>query len=224
MWTPDFRTQSGLAHYLTNPPLWKDLPDSLYFHFTVELASSVESRVRHGAPHFPWVLLWNILWNILLTFSVAIFPCSELCFIVLALSVILTCLFYYRFFTYLRYQLLMVSSKFYHSYNGLVFCMSASVVCRSKDWVSLFLDNITDNIYEPEFRWDHWNIESYRLSDLTCHGQYKWTRVQRVYWNIECYWSSDLKCHGQYKQIRVQKRPLKHWKLLIIWSNMLWTI
>ena len=32
-WTPDFQTQSGLAHYLTNPLLWKDLLDSLYFHF-----------------------------------------------------------------------------------------------------------------------------------------------------------------------------------------------
>ena len=37
-----------------------DTGTRLHYHTVifVELASSVESRVRHGAPHFPWVLLF----------------------------------------------------------------------------------------------------------------------------------------------------------------------
>ena len=45
----------------------------------------------------------------------------------------------------------------------------------------------TDNIYEPEFRWDHWNIESYWSSDLTCHAvdNINEPRFKCNHWNIE---------------------------------------
>ena len=111
-----------------------------------------------------------------------------------------------------------------------------------KHWKLLIIwSNMPRTIYEPGFKCDHWNIESYWSSDQICCGQYMnlgsnatmetlkaidhpikyaadniWTWVQM--WPLKhrklLIIRSHMPCRGQYKWTKVQMRPLKYWKLI----------
>ena len=93
-----------------------------------------------------------------------------------------------------------------------------------KHWKVLIIQsNMLRTIYEPGLKCDCWNIESYWSSDQICRRQYLNLGANVTIKTLKAI-DHPIKYAADNKWTWAQMWPLKHWKLLIIRSNMPWTI
>ena len=93
-----------------------------------------------------------------------------------------------------------------------------------KHWKLLIIrSDMPRTIYEPGCKCDHWNIESYWSSDQKCRGQYMNLGSNATIETLKAI-DHPIRYAADNIWTWVQMRPLKHWKLLIIRSDMPRTI